>query len=85
MHASIEPFISSCLIQLFQYKTSNPDMPLLKEHLQRSQNLPIPEGDPLEVEALLIEKEIYRSFLKFFTAASKPKKTMGRYSSQYSS
>ena len=71
MHAKLEQFIPACLIATFHYKSANPNLPITKEQVARCNNQPIPEGDALEVEALLTEKETYRYYLKYYTSVTK--------------
>lgn len=51
-------------------------LPILKEQLQQCKYRPLLEGEDLEVESLLSEKETYRSYLKYFVSLSSSQKPL---------
>lgn len=44
----------------------HPDLPILKEQLNQCNQEPLKEESDFDVECLLSEKELYRSYLKYF-------------------
>lgn len=76
MKVDLSPFISHGLKNVFHYKMKNPMLPLLKEQLQQCKYKPLQEGEDLEIESLLSEKEIYRSYLKFFISLSSSQQSL---------
>ena len=64
------------MIQTFQYKQAKPNIPFLKEHLEKSNNKEVVDGSELEIEVLLSEKELYRYYLKYFMIKKSNKKSI---------
>lgn len=79
MKVDLSPFITQGLRNVFRYRMDNPMLPLLKEQLQQCKYKPLREGEDLEVESLLSEKETYRSYLKYFISLSSSQKPLCKF------
>ena len=54
----------------FTYRTTNPSLPLTKDLMIQCNNQPIEEGSEIDIKSQLVEQELYRIYLKYFSIPS---------------